>query len=68
MRHKADRYFGTICRFFDTNERRCTIYHARPLGCRTYPGTKHCAYYDFLIEERERQHDDKMVLTTDHRD
>ena len=30
MRRKADEHFGRICRFFDTDKRRCTIYHARP--------------------------------------
>ena len=30
MRRKADEHFGRICRFFDTEERRCTIYTARP--------------------------------------
>jgi len=68
MRHKQEKYFGTMCMFFDQDKRRCTIYHARPLGCRTYPGTKHCAYYDFLQEERNRQGDEKLIaVTTDHR-
>ena len=38
MRRKADEHFGRICQFFDTEERRCTIYTARPTICREYPG------------------------------
>jgi len=38
MRRKADPIFGRICRFFDTDKRRCTIYEARPALCRSYPG------------------------------
>ena len=30
MRRKKDEHFGKICQFFDTKERRCTIYEARP--------------------------------------
>lgn len=30
LRRKADPHFGRICRFFDTKERHCTIYEARP--------------------------------------
>src|SRR5690348_3411287 len=33
MRRKADEHFGQICRFFDTEKRRCTIYTARPTIC-----------------------------------
>ena len=43
MRRKADEHFGSICRFFDTEERRCTIYTARPTICREYPGGKAAA-------------------------
>ena len=37
MRRKEDVHFGRICRFFDTKERRCTVYEARPVQCRTWP-------------------------------
>ena len=47
MRRKKDEHFGGICRFFDTEERRCTIYSARPATCRSYPGNR-CGYWDFL--------------------
>jgi Fe-S-cluster containining protein len=30
LRHKKDEIYGSICRFFDTSERRCTVYEARP--------------------------------------
>jgi Fe-S-cluster containining protein len=65
MRQKADTIFGKICRFFDTKERRCTIYKARPSICRSYPGGR-CGYYDFLSFERRAQEDPKWVATTNH--
>ncbi|MEM6495820.1 MAG: YkgJ family cysteine cluster protein, partial [Pseudomonadota bacterium] len=37
MRRKKDHHFGRICRFFDTDARRCTVYSARPVICREYP-------------------------------
>ena len=30
--------FGRVCRFFDTEKRCCTVYEARPVACRSYPG------------------------------
>ena len=64
MRRKADEHFGRICRFFDTDKRRCTIYEARPEICRAYPGGKTCGYYDFLLSERESQEDPDHVAST----
>ncbi|MEO1205650.1 MAG: YkgJ family cysteine cluster protein [Pseudomonadota bacterium] len=66
MRRKEDEHFGKICRFFDTEERRCTIYKARPKVCRTYPNTKRCGYYDFLEAERIAQDDPDYIATTHH--
>lgn len=66
MRHKKDKYFGSACRFLDQETRRCTIYEARPQGCRAYPGGR-CGYWDFLRIERDRQDDKEHVATTDHR-
>lgn len=66
MRRKADAIFGRICRFFDTDKRRCTIYEARPTLCRSYPGGR-CGYYDFLSFERRAQEDPEYVATTDHK-
>lgn len=63
MRRKRDEHFGMVCRFFDTEKRRCSIYEARPSACRTYPGGR-CGYYDFLAAERRRQEDPELVATT----
>jgi uncharacterized protein len=66
MRRKADPHFGKICRFFDTKERRCTIYQARPGICRRYPGEGRCGYYDFLMFERRAQDDEAWVAVTNN--
>lgn len=66
MRHKKDKYFDTACRFLDQKTRRCTIYEARPHGCRTYPGGR-CGYWEFLKIERDRQEEPDATVTTDHR-
>ena len=66
MRRKKDTHFGRICRFFDTNARRCTIYDARPRVCRSFPGEGRCGYYDFLRFERNGQKDPDYVSTTWH--
>ncbi len=68
LRHQHDEVYDTICRFFDRDKRRCTIYKARPSTCREFPGDKHCGYYDFLAFERETQDDEDHIATTDHRD
>lgn len=68
MRRKRDPYYGKICRFFDTKERRCTIYKARPAACRDYPGEKRrCGYYDFLNHERTVQGDPNFVAVTNNK-
>ncbi|MBS0277776.1 MAG: YkgJ family cysteine cluster protein [Proteobacteria bacterium] len=66
LRRKADPHFGRICRFFDTEERRCTVYHARPSTCRKYPTTNRCGYYDFLKFERWQQDDKDHIASTDN--
>jgi uncharacterized protein len=66
MRRKADEHYGKVCRFFDTDERRCTIYTARPSVCRAFPGSGRCGYYDFLSFERRAQNDPEFVAATDH--
>jgi Fe-S-cluster containining protein len=67
MRRKRDKHYGRICQFFDTKERRCTIYKARPAVCRDYPGKNaRCGYYDFLMHERRAQNDDTFVAVTNH--
>jgi Fe-S-cluster containining protein len=65
MRRKKDPHFGRICRFFDTKERRCTVYAARPAVCRSYPGRPRCGYYEFLTFERRAQSDPEYVALTD---
>jgi Fe-S-cluster containining protein len=64
MRRKEDKHYGRICRFFDTEARRCTIYTARPTICREYPGGKSCGYYEFLLHERSSQEDPDHVAST----
>ena len=66
MRRKEDKHFGRICRFFDTEARRCTIYEARPFACRDYPGEDNCGYWDFLSFERSAQEDEEFVSGTWH--
>lgn len=65
LRRKTDEHFGRICKFFDTEARRCSIYEARPSTCREYPVKKSCGYYDFLKFEREQQGDKTWVARTD---
>jgi uncharacterized protein len=61
LKHQKDTVYATICRFFDKDERRCTIYKARPDVCRQYPDGNRCGYYDFLKFERKHQGDDTFI-------
>ena len=61
LRHQKDTVYKTICRFFDTDLRRCTIYEGRPQVCREYPNGRHCGYYTFIKFERKHQDDDTFV-------
>ena len=61
LRHRPDPVYGSICRFFDTDERRCTVYAARPAVCRDYPNGSRCGYYEFLKFERRHQDDPDFV-------
>ena len=65
MKRKDDEHFGRICAMFDTDERNCTIYKARPATCRDYPGDR-CGYWDFLAFERDGQEDEDYISTTWH--
>jgi len=65
MKRKKDEHFGRICQFFDTEERCCTVYKARPAICRDFPNEDRCGYYDFLEFERRHQEDGTHVATTD---
>ncbi|HET7334016.1 MAG TPA: YkgJ family cysteine cluster protein [Rhizomicrobium sp.] len=66
MRRQKDEHFGKICQFFDTDERRCTIYHARPSTCRDYPHGNKCGYYEFLKFERDLQDDPDEIASTEN--
>jgi uncharacterized protein len=66
MRRKADKLFGAVCRFFDTERRCCTVYAARPSLCRAFPGGR-CGYYDFLTFERRAQEDPEFIATTNNK-
>ena len=67
LRHKKDHIYKSVCRFFDTDERRCTVYEARPAICRAFPGDGRCGYYDFLSFERRAQNDPNFVAVTTHK-
>ena len=66
MRRKADKLFGRVCRFFDTEKRCCSVYEARPSLCRNFPGGR-CGYYDFLSFERRAQDDPDFIATTNNK-
>lgn len=59
--HHKDEIYGTICRFFDRTERRCTVYAARPDVCRQYPNGSTCGYYGFIQFERKHQGDPDFI-------
>ncbi len=61
LRHRKDDVYGSICRFFDTKARHCTIYASRPQVCRDYPNGARCGYYTFLKFERKHQDDPDFV-------
>jgi len=64
LRKHKDEIYGTVCRFFDTKARRCTVYTARPTTCRDYPYAKTCGYWEFLKFERDLQDDKDFVAMT----
>ena len=61
LRHHKDHVYKSVCRFFDRDERRCTVYEARPAVCRKYPYGNQCGYYDFLKFERKHQDDEAFI-------
>ena len=61
LRHHKDTVYKSVCRFFDRETRKCTVYDARPYVCRKYPYGARCGYYDFLTFERAHQDDDEYV-------
>ena len=64
LRHRKDSIFDSACIMLDQDERRCTVYDARPGVCRTYPDSSRCGYYEFLKFERLQQGDDQYVALT----
>ncbi len=66
LRHKNDDTFGSVCRFLDSESRRCTVYRARPHICRKFPGEPRCGYYDFLSFERRALDDPEHVAVTNN--
>lgn len=63
LRRQKDEIYGTICGFFDTEARRCTVYEGRPDVCRDYPNKTKCGYFEFIKFERSQQ-EDKTYLPT----
>jgi len=61
LRHKKDHIYKSTCRMFDQEERRCSVYEARPAICRSYPEEQKCGYYDFLKWERDHQDDEEFI-------
>jgi Fe-S-cluster containining protein len=61
LRHRKDHVFKSTCMFFDQDERRCTVYVARPSVCRIYPDASKCGYYEFLKFERIQQGDEEFI-------
>jgi Fe-S-cluster containining protein len=61
LRHQKDEVYGTVCGFLDLKTRACTVHPARPEICREHPGKPTCAYYAFLMSEREYQDDPEQV-------
>ncbi|WP_230534149.1 YkgJ family cysteine cluster protein [Microvirga roseola] len=61
LKRVKDAIFERTCTFLDQKTRGCTIYHARPAVCRSYPGRSRCAYYDVLRFERVQQGDESVV-------
>lgn len=64
LKHRKDAIYGSICRFFDTKARRCTVYAARPAVCRQYPNGSKCGYYDFIRFERKHQDNPDFIPLT----
>ena len=61
LRHRKDEDYGSVCQFLDNETRECSVHPARPQICRDHPGKPTCAYYAFLMSERDLQRDDDQV-------
>lgn len=63
LRHRKDTIYKSVCRLFDRETRKCTVYAARPHVCRKYPYGNTCGYYEFLKFERAHHGDDGYIPT-----
>ena len=61
LKRTPDPILGEACQFLDHETRGCSIYHARPEVCRTYPDRPRCVYYDVLKFERQQQADETVL-------
>jgi len=61
LRHQKDSIYKSVCKLFDRDTRKCSVYEARPNVCRKYPYGKNCGYYSFLKFERDFQDDPEFV-------
>ena len=66
MRRKADKIFGGVCRFFDTEKRSLHRLRGAPLALPQLPGGR-CGYYDFLGFERRAQEDPEFIAITNNK-
>lgn len=63
LRHQKDGIYKSVCRLFDRETRRCTVYAARPNVCRKYPYGNTCGYYSFLKFERTFHGEEDFIPT-----
>ncbi|MDP9065949.1 MAG: YkgJ family cysteine cluster protein [Pseudomonadota bacterium] len=61
LRHHNDTVYKSVCRLFDRETRKCTVYAARPTVCRRYPYGNACGYYNFLRFERTFHGDEEHI-------
>jgi uncharacterized protein len=61
LRHQTDSVYSSVCKLFDRDKRKCSVYEARPNVCRKYPYGNTCGYYSFLKFEREFHDDPDFV-------
>jgi uncharacterized protein len=64
LRHQKDSVYASVCKLFDRDKRKCSVYAARPNVCRKYPYGDTCGYYSFLKFERDFHDDPDFVPAT----
>lgn len=70
LRRQQDPLLGETCVFFDTANRRCGVYEARPAVCRNWPRAEHaapgaegrCCYYDLYQYTKKEVRRDVLPL------